>query len=158
MYAFGTNENDGEYPYAGLIADKNGNLFGTTWLGETCSGTVFELTPHGKETILHCFTAGGSDGWAPYGGLIADRKGNFYGTTQVGGSTACGGDGCGTVFELTPDGTETILYAFQGGSDGANPYAGLLEKDGTLYGTTNAGGGTGCGGSGCGTVFKVSEQ
>src|SRR5712691_4877753 len=76
-----------------------------------------------------CAQSGCADGSFPYAGLIFDAAGNLYGTTSQGGTA-----GKGTVFELTPDGTETVLYSFKGGSDGANPYAGLiLDASGALY-------------------------
>ncbi len=117
------------------------------------------------EAVLHTFN-GGSDGSYPNAGLIADGKGNLYGTTATGGTSYCGGGGCGTVFKLTPPAsaggtwTETVLYAFTGGSDGANPQAGLiLDASGALYGTTTEGGAS-CPPSystrGCGTVFKLT--
>jgi uncharacterized repeat protein (TIGR03803 family) len=86
------------------------------------------------------------------GSVIQASDGNFYGTTNSGGtSTACTG-GCGTVFKITPDGVETVIYSFEGNGDGVNPAAGLIQaSDGNLYGTT-ASGGT----DGLGTVFKVT--
>ena len=144
---------DGANPYAGLIFDNKGALYGTTSAGGyNGSGTVFKLTPSGSgysESILHSFS-GGSDGANPYAGLIFDNKGALYGTTSAGGY-----NGSGTVFKLTPSGSgysESILHSFSGGSDGANPYAGLTFDDkGALYGTT-AGGGS----NGFGTVFKLT--
>jgi uncharacterized repeat protein (TIGR03803 family) len=147
---------DGGQSFGGVIRDSAGNLYGTTFLGGTDNGgVVFKLSPYGTETVLHQF-AGGSDGFAPYGGVIVDKQGDLYGTT-VGGGAGCPPAGCGTVFKLAPDGTVTILYAFAGGSDGGDPFAGLFAgKHGDFYGTTELGGaGTGCSG-GCGTVFKVT--
>ena len=160
---------DGSRPlnWAGLIADEAGNLYGTTSAGgdrtscaaefiEGC-GTVFQLTPSGVLTVLHSFT-GGSDGGDPTAGLIADAAGNLYGTTLEGGTTgSCNRPyGCGTVFQLTPSGTLTVLHSFTG-SDGASPEAGLLaDAAGNLYGTTHSGGaGTSCV-QGCGTVFELT--
>jgi uncharacterized repeat protein (TIGR03803 family) len=163
-------ESDGARPAAALIIDRAGALYGTTWLGGslTCTifnfrgcGTVFKLTPSGSRyasNILYRFT-GGSDGIGPFGRLIADRSGALYGTTNYGGGSACDG-GCGTVFKLTPRGSgygESILYRFQGGTDGAHPVAGLVfDKSGALYGTTESGGSSACGVYGCGTVFKLA--
>jgi uncharacterized repeat protein (TIGR03803 family) len=158
-----TNGREYTAPEAGLIADTSGNLYGTTLGGGTgCEGdgcgTVFKLTPDGTLTLLHSFAGGASDGASPKAGLIADSSGNLYGTTDRGGGTGCEGDGCGTVFKLTPDGTLTLLHSFAGGaSDGAKPEAGLIaDSSGNLYGTTVRGGGTGCEGYGCGTVFKLT--
>ncbi|MGH6889209.1 MAG: choice-of-anchor tandem repeat GloVer-containing protein [Rhizomicrobium sp.] len=150
---------DGGYPYAGLIEDRDGNFYGTTGFdGAFSGGTVFRLAPGGKEKVLHAF-GNGSDGWEPYARLVRDKSGNLYGTTSYGGGTGCFGTGCGTVFKLAPDGTETVLYAFTGGSDGNGPYAGLIEdKNGNLYGTTVQGGGTGCNDGGCGIIFKLAPD
>jgi len=153
--------NDGGLPEAGLI-DVNGEFYGTTagyGGGSGCGGigcgNVFKMTTAGQETVLYTFQ-GGSDGANPAASLL-NVNGTLYGTTIDGGGTGCFvGDGCGTVFAISPSGQESVLYAFQGGSDGANPYAGLIAINGTLYGTTSGGGGTGCNGSGCGTVFAIT--
>jgi uncharacterized repeat protein (TIGR03803 family) len=158
---------DGEAPFGGLIADSIGNLYGTTALGgDGCNspgcGTVFKIAPGGAETILHTFQANGSDGLGPGSGLIMDRDGNLYGTTSAGGSggTPCQRDvGCGTVFQVFPDGTETVLYSFQG-LDGSDPGAGVvMDSPGNLYGTTSYGGGAGCPqNQGCGSVFELAPD
>jgi uncharacterized repeat protein (TIGR03803 family) len=155
LYAF-KNGSDGALPVSPLI-DVGGVFYGTTEAGgPTHSGTVFAVTRAGVERVVYAFN-GGSDGSLPRAGLI-DDAGTLYGTTAYGGGTGCGGGGCGTVFSVTPDGTEKIVYAFQGGDDGYQPGAKLLRVGGRFYGTTTAGGGTGCGGSGCGTVFWVTPQ
>jgi uncharacterized repeat protein (TIGR03803 family) len=152
---------DGATPYAGLVADKAGNLYGTTVAGGTSNvGAVFEVSPPGSawtEGVLYSF-AGGTDGASPWAGLIFDKAGNLYGTTASGGGTSCTG-GCGTVFELSPPAvqggswTETVLYRFAGGNDGSSPWAGLiLDAKGNLYGTTGSGGGKSNGG----TVFQLA--
>jgi uncharacterized repeat protein (TIGR03803 family) len=160
--------NDGIAPAAGLVSDASGSLYGTTsgGGGDNCStgcGVVFKITPQGRETILYAFQ-GGSDGSGPVADLTIDAAGNLYGTTSYGGvgGASCpeGALGCGTVFKIAPDGSETVLYAFQGGNDGWSPYAGvLLDPGGNLYGTTYFGGGTGCAHQdGCGTVFKLAPD
>jgi len=159
----GYQTGDGALPYGGLILDTAGNLYGTTRAGGAYSnctncGTVFKVTPSGTETVLYSFAGPPGDGANPYAGLILDKASNLYGTTAYGGSssnTECG-FGCGTVFKLTPSGTETVLYSFAGPpGDGANPYAGVVrDKAGNLYGTTYAGGA--CGSIGCGVVFKLT--
>ena len=144
---------DGQLPYAGLVA-HNGALYGTTVQGGTNDiGTVFILDSKGNETVLYSFT-GGTDGGLPLGGLVFDGAGNIYGTTYIGGAF-----GAGTVFKLDPTGKETVLHSFTGGKDGANPYFVVLLRDkaGNLYGTTSDGAGTGCGGSGCGTIFRLTQ-
>jgi uncharacterized repeat protein (TIGR03803 family) len=149
---------DGAYPYYGaLFRDGAGNLHGTTYEGGASgNGTVFRVTPTGKEAVL-AFT-GGTNGGFPYGGLIADTAGNLYGTTSARGS-GCPPYGCGTVFKVDKMGNETVLYSFTGMPDGANPQAGLVrDAAGNLYGTTIAGGSSPCSyneSTGCGTVFKV---
>src|SRR5208283_5818105 len=114
LWSFG-NGTDGSAPSAGLIADKSGNLYGTTYQGgANGEGTVFELTPSGgwSESLLWSFGSG-ADGQNPYAGLIMDASGNLYGTTGAGGV-----HGGGTVFELTPpttaagNWTESILWSF----------------------------------------------
>ncbi|HTW37477.1 MAG TPA: choice-of-anchor tandem repeat GloVer-containing protein [Steroidobacteraceae bacterium] len=138
-------------PYTGLIQGSDGNFYGTTGAnGTSDDGTVFEITSSGVKTVLHAFPKGtSSDGQIPYAGLVEGSDGNFYGTTYFGGSSDLG-----TVFMVTPSGAETVLYSFTGGSDGASPYAGLIEgRDGNLYGTTYAGGT-----SGLGTAFKITPS
>jgi uncharacterized repeat protein (TIGR03803 family) len=154
---------DGELPLGGLTADASGNLYGTTAEGGNCSfssggcGIVFKIAFGGGESVFYAFQ-GGNDGVQPLAGLIADASGNFYGTTMFGGATtACPGDGCGIVFKISPTGAETVLYRFQGGSNGSNPEAALtMDKGDNLYGTTYYGGGFPCkGGGSCGTAFKL---
>ncbi len=144
LHSFAGSPSDGAYPSAGLIADSSGNLYGTTVEGGASgNGVVFKLTPGGTETVLHAFKY--SDGYFPEAGLIADASGNFYGTTTQGGGLGCEALGCGVVFKLSPGGTLTVLYSFTGGSDGSVPIAGLIaDSSGNLYGTTAAGGGSGC--------------
>jgi uncharacterized repeat protein (TIGR03803 family) len=143
---------DGAVSHGTLIFDAAGNLYGTTHNGGTSGyGTVFQLDPSGTLTVLHSFT-GGSNGAYPEAGVIADMAGNLYGTTYGGGA-----GGQGTVFQLTPSGTLTVLYSFTGGADGGRPGADLIaDAAGNLYGTTALGGAnTSCPG-GCGTVFELT--
>jgi len=136
VYSFGSqfDETDGAVPYASLIA-VNGVLYGTTAQGGAYGyGTVFSIAPDGTENVVHSFGSG-SDGSRPFGGLISDVKGTLYGTTFYGGIWQYG-----TVYSVTPGGAETVLYAFGGAGDGANPYADLKNVNGTLYGTTVSGG------------------
>jgi hypothetical protein len=146
------------YPQAGtpsgqLIFDQAGNIYGTN------GSCVFELTPSGDgwtPSSLYCFT-GGNDGDDPTSGVVMDQAGNLYGTTAYGGGAGACYDGCGTVFELTYNGSgwiETILHRFQGGDDGYFPVGGLaFDRLGNIYGTT-AGGGSGGGG----TVFTLTPS
>jgi len=169
---------DGNSPTAGLIAvpsptDAKEMLYGTTFVGGSgnCGtgvgngcGTVFSLDlKTGAETVLHTFQNDGVDGNNPLAGLI-ELDGKLYGTTTMGGypGAGCGSDGCGTVFSIDPNtGTETVVYTFQGGTDGADPEGGLINVKGTLYGTTTYGGDDkDCTGyySGCGTVFVLNPS
>jgi uncharacterized repeat protein (TIGR03803 family) len=97
---------DGASPYAGVVFDQKGNLYGTTFHGgDHAAGVVFRLTPKGKETVLHSFCAQNNcaDGANPYAGLVFDQKGNLYGTTELGGSSSCNtGYGCGVLLKLRP--------------------------------------------------------
>jgi uncharacterized repeat protein (TIGR03803 family) len=155
FYSFKGGSGDGRYPTQEVLLDVNGTLYGTTKRGGTNSkGTVFSITTSGKENVLHSF-GGSRDGVFPYGGLL-DVNGTLYGTTSNGGSVSCGvryGDihGCGTVFSIKASGKETVLHSFGGSGDGKYPYAGLINVNGTLYGTATAGGA-----KDAGIVFSLS--
>jgi uncharacterized repeat protein (TIGR03803 family) len=161
LYRF-TDGADGGGPASSLVRDSVGNLYGVTAHGGgACGcGTVFMLDPNGVLTVLYTFQ-GGTDGGNPVAGLIRDRAGNLYGTAALFGDSACdNGYGCGVVFELAPDGTETVLHTFFSSPDGALPVS-QLEKDaqGNLYGTTWLGGNSTCAnGIGCGVVFEVTKD
>jgi uncharacterized repeat protein (TIGR03803 family) len=153
IYAF-SGSPDGAIPYAGLVFDNAGNLYGTTTQGGTGSGTVFELSPSGSgwtERVIYSF-AGGSDGGYPTGGLISDQSGNLYGSTSNGGT-----GGGGTVFELTPSGggnwAYNLLYSFTGGTQ-CGPWGTLfMDVAGSLYGTTMCDGA-----NNDGSVFKLTNS
>jgi uncharacterized repeat protein (TIGR03803 family) len=144
LHSFG-KANDGAYPVASLAFGLRGAIFGTTPNSYNLSdaGVVFKLKPPATqggswtEEVLYRFT-GGSDGGTPSAALVIDKVGNLYGTTYLGGVSY----NSGVVFEISFDSwTETVLYDFTGGSDGANPWARLLiDKTGNLYGTTTVGG------------------
>ena len=146
LYNF-TGGSDGRYPYAGVIRDPAGNLYGTTEVGGVYyGGVVYTVDTSGNETVLYNFT-GGSDGDYPNGGLVRDSTGNLYGTTTYGGAS-----GWGAVYELDTANNLTVLYSFAGAFDGANPQAGVVrDSAGNLYGTTQSGG-TG----NVGAVFKIA--
>jgi uncharacterized repeat protein (TIGR03803 family) len=135
---------DGANPYAGLVRDPSGNLYGTTTTGGYYSyGVVFKVSETGKETVLYTFT-GGADGGEPAAGLVRDAAGNLYGTTPE------SSPGAGVVFKVSETGKETVLYTFTGGADGSIPRARLVrDSAGNLYGTTFYGG------SHYGVVFKL---
>lgn len=142
---------DGANPQAPLV-NVHGTLYGTTASGGSYNGggfsgggTVFSVTKSGEQVVLHSF-AYEPDGNYPIGSLT-DVKGTLYGTTEYGGA-----NDLGTVFKITRSGEESVLYSFKGASygDGEAPYAGLINVNGELYGTTSYGG------AACGTVFKIS--
>jgi len=142
-----SDSTDGGLPSAGLIRDSEGNLYGTARDGGASNdGTVFKLTKNGKFKVLYSFVGSPKDGAQPVASLVMDKQGNLYGTTFQGGAY-----GYGTVFKLSPTGTESVLYSFTGGADGSEPVASLvMDKQGNLYGTTPDGGAYSHG-----TVFKV---
>jgi uncharacterized repeat protein (TIGR03803 family) len=157
LYKF-TGAPTGFFPEALLVNDQAGNLYGTTYLGGGYGlGTVFKIGMDDKETILHIFAGppdGGKDGAFSYEGVIRDATGNLYGVTDAGGTY-----GGGAVYKVDPDGNETLLYSFTGGADGGGPDSILLaDSAGNLYGTTQGGGNSECGGYGCGVVFKLSPE
>jgi uncharacterized repeat protein (TIGR03803 family) len=164
LHAF-TGAGDGGNPSAGLTMDKAGNLYGTTLYGGAGGGTVFKLSHSGSSWVLnnlYSFT-GGDDGGNSQARVIFGSDGSLYGTTSAGGYAN------GVVFNLRPQATacksaicpwtETVLYRFQGGSDGIIPEYGDLTFDqaGNVYGTTVEGGLLSCGGS-CGVVFKLTKS
>lgn len=164
LYSFGRNGKfeDGNRPVAALVAIGS-RLYGTTQYGGITNahcglgcGIVFTVNVSGGESILYRFK-GGSDGAEPLAEL-AVVNGALVGTTSTGGAGACAG-GCGTIFELSTDGLEKVLYRFAGGGDGSMPAAGLISVDGTLYGTTQHGGvKTRLCSHGCGTVFSATQR
>ncbi|HEY2473775.1 MAG TPA: choice-of-anchor tandem repeat GloVer-containing protein [Candidatus Cybelea sp.] len=154
LYSFGGP--DGAFPDVGLLAGKQGEYYGTSTGGGSSNcqggcGTAYEITAAGKEKVLYSFQ-GGADGQNPYSTLIMDKQGALYGDTETGGNGSWG-----VVFKLIPGKqgwTESVLYAFQGGSDGLLPAGGLLmTKSGALLGTTEAGGS-----SDGGVVFELTPS
>ncbi len=151
LHSFAGGVSDGSSPFASLILDGSGNLYGTTYQGGLSNlGIVFSLKTDGTGfQLLHPFAGGVSDGSNPQASLIVDGSGNLYGTTYFGGNS-----NLGTVFSVKIDGTGfQLLHSFAGGaSDGDTPQASLtLDGSGNLYGTTLYGGT-----SDAGTVFKVT--
>ncbi len=154
VYAF-TGRPDGAEPFSGVSFDSSGNMYGTTYAGGTGGdGTVYRETPSGNgwvESVIYSFASGtGSNACLPYAGVVIDSAGNLYGT-----ASACGTNGYGSVYMLSPSGggwIETPLHEFSGGADGGSPYGGLLlDASGNLYGTTSGGGA-----GGGGTVFELT--
>ena len=140
---------DGVYP-TGLIQATDGNFYGTTQFGGANRyGTVFRITPQGKLSTLYsfCSQTNCTDGSVPFGPLVQANNGNFYGTTEAGGTstnTLCGGF-CGTAFKMTASGALSTLYNFcslANCADGASPSFSLVQgTDGNFYGSTLGGNG-----------------
>lgn len=168
LWNFNPSNGDAGNPFANNLIFDGVNYYGVTWEGGQTSGcfngcgTVFELSPGTSgwtETLLYAFNpVNGSDGSNPLGGLIRDQQGNLYGATYFGGGSTNCQNGCGTVFELSPlsnGWTETVLYRFNGGSDGGYPYSTLaMDGNGNLYGTSYGAPGSG----GSGTIFRLSPR
>jgi uncharacterized repeat protein (TIGR03803 family) len=160
LHTFHGAPNDGAAPWGVLVRDRAGNFYGTTSSGGSgrgfCTnyggcGTTFKFDKSGKKIWLHSFTF--PKGWSPETGLLRDASsGMLYGTTYGGGDTSCDSIGCGTVFDLSATGKETVLYKFKGSPDGMFPTEQPLVEDpsGNLYGTTGLGGDYGFG-----SLFKI---
>lgn len=159
LYCFGSSSTDALGPDGALVQVSDGSFYGTTSGGGIGggpanvrglypgNGTVFKITPMGEETVVHLFGAVSGDGVNPHT-LIQGSDGNLYGTTALGGA-----NNSGTVFKLTTEGVETILYSFTGDPDGAVPVALVEGSDGNFYGTTVVGGA-----SNNGTFFNVTPE
>jgi uncharacterized repeat protein (TIGR03803 family) len=169
LHAFGvTSQTDGANPYAGVIVDPAGYVYGTTYHGGNFGfGTVFKIDPSGAETVLYSFT-GGADGGGPQAALVSDADANRYGPTSYGGDLSCAAQypiGCGTIFKVDTSGKETVVHTFIGyPTDGNGPVSTLVrDKAGNLYGTARGGNSTAClysnnEPSGCGVVFRVKTN
>lgn len=127
---------DGSEPYAGLVRDAAGNLYGTTFGGgKYGAGTVYKIDASGNASVLYSFR-GGSDGLFPSSSLVLDVAGNLYGTTDAGGA-----HNLGIVFKVSASGKEKILHSFGSTNDGASPFVGLVkDESGNFYGVTDGGG------------------
>jgi uncharacterized repeat protein (TIGR03803 family) len=143
---------DGYLP-SGVVMDSSGNLYGpVAYGGPKGAGFIYELSAAGKMTLLHAFPANSADGEVP-GDIFLDSSDNLYGLTATGGTGAGCSPYCGTVFKLAESGKETVVNL----SSAAWAPSGLIrDSAGNLYGTTVLGGGTGCDGVGCGTIFKIN--
>jgi uncharacterized repeat protein (TIGR03803 family) len=154
LHSFAGGKTDGAEPYAGLVRNADGLLYGTTvYGGASGDGTVFKVSETGKETVLHNFAGGATDGEYPYAGITLDAMGNLYGDTFQGGPS-----NWGTVFELSTkkDSTGrssrmTLLHSFTG-LKGGGPYGGVTRVAGHIYGTTSGGGRRGYG-----TVWQITK-
>ncbi|HEY2444802.1 MAG TPA: choice-of-anchor tandem repeat GloVer-containing protein, partial [Rhizomicrobium sp.] len=155
VHTFAGPPGDGCGPDAALITDQSGNFYGTTpYGGEHRGGAVFKLAPDGSETLMFSFNLKG-DGFFPFAGLIIDENENLFGAAVYGGAKDLG-----TVFEIAPDGTETVLHVFKRpAKQGSNPDGVIMDQAGNLYGTASSGGLAGCyGDTGCGVVFKLAPD
>jgi len=160
LHSFCSDANctDGEFPIGNLVPGADGDYYGTTFL---YPGTIFKITPAGTLTTLYsfCSQTNCTDGSEPYAGLVQGNDGSFYGSTIQGGNNLCGGNGCGTLFKMTPGLGLTTLHTFEA-TDGSLTVGGLMQDtSGTFYGSTTTGGNTeDCAGApGCGTVFSLAE-
>jgi uncharacterized repeat protein (TIGR03803 family) len=156
------NGTNGAYPQAGLVRGADGNFYGTAAYGGTNNlpsggdGTVFRVATNGTLTVLAFFNF--TNGANPMAGLVQGPDGNFYGTTENGGTNDVASGGDGTIFKVTTNGVLTRLVSFNG-TNGANPIAGLvLGPDGNFYGTTQYGGTNNIANGGDGTVFRVTTN
>jgi len=154
-FACGSNR-DGSAPCGVLLKDAAGNLIGSTEKGGVYNyygyGSIFEYQPDGAYSKLHVFFWQRDPGYWPMNGVMEDKKGNLYGTTLIGGDRSkCYGQGCGSVFGLSPEGKVRTLHVFAE-EDGGRSYSSLIQDaDGSLYGTASIGGEYGYG-----VVFKIT--
>ncbi len=167
LYSF-LGGSDGGQPNTTLTMDDAGNLYGTTTEGglspDKCSGgcgTIFRLAPDGTETVLYRFCSQRldhkcADGGRPSTRVLFDEARNIFGATYWGGH-GCPRGGCGIIFKLAPDGSQSVLYSFSGNNDGSGPNSLIRDGHGNLYGAARGGAGT-CFSYGCGTVFKITPD
>ncbi len=156
LHAFTGQPNDGDQPFAGVVLDPRGNVYGTTDSGgDDNVGVVFDVTRSGTETILYSFSLSGGDAGSPQAALVRDAKGNLYGTTLNGGQNQVG-----AIFRVRKSGKEEVLYSFTYPGPGSDPTSDLvLDRKGNLYGTTWSGGDPNCQNFDyCGVVFKLSKS
>ncbi len=165
VYSF-AGDPDASEPFAGLLRSR-GVFYGTTAVGgayHPCytygglgCGAVFKIGRHGKESLVYSFKGnfgtGVVDGQGPMGGVVTDAAGTLYGTTPFGGANETG-----TIFKITKQGAETVLYSFKDQNDGGRPYSGVIrDAAGNLYGVAYFGGQSACTG-GCGTIFELKAS
>lgn len=145
LHQFGPTESGGHT----LLSGPDGNFYSTlTEGGAAGKGIVYRMTPDGAVTTLREFVGGVTDGDSPSAGLVLNRDGYFYGVTSKGGPA-----NAGTIFRINAAGDFSVVYSFTGGADGSDPEAALIQsQDGSLYGTTAAGGL-----SGAGVVYRIKS-
>lgn len=156
LHSFAGSPSDGAHPSGGHLAvDQFGNFYGVTVNGGSANcmggcGVVYKLSKNGKVTLLYSFKGGSSDGCYPYGRVVEDKFGSFYGTTSQ-----CGSNQYGTIWKLSKTGKETVLHQFAGGGeDGCYPMAGVArDSKGNIYGNA-----IGCGFDNLGALYELSER
>ena len=149
LHNFAGSPRDGQSPYAGLVLDPAGNLYGTTYIGgSTGFGTLFKIDTAGNETVVHNFVGGSTDGHYPAADLLIAPTGDLYGVASQGGPSDLG-----VVYKVDQAGTFSILHDFSGSTtDGALPFGGLIaDRSGNLFGTTSSGGA-----NNMGTIFRLT--
>jgi uncharacterized repeat protein (TIGR03803 family) len=153
---------DGYNPVASLVQGYDGNFYGTTrGIGPPYSGGIFQITPSGTLTVLHSMSASGTDGTWLVGGVVQATDGNFYGAAEQGGDSNCGnGAGCGTIFQVTPAGSLSVLYNFEGTTGYWADTTPFQHTNGLLYGDTYWGGvvSGACGPFGCGVFYSLDAS
>lgn len=161
LHSFSGSPNDGDGANTSVRFDSAGNLYGTTWMGgANGAGTIYKIANDGTESILYSFgpLPDGSYLAQTLGIVIDPATGDIYGTTKYGGDNNCPlsppNEGCGVIYKLAPDGTFTVLHAFDGVHDGGFPSSVILDAAGNLYGATQSGGGD----DGGGTVFEYGAD
>jgi uncharacterized repeat protein (TIGR03803 family) len=154
LHSFCGSASGAAYPTDGVV-NVNGTLYGTA--GPNQGGDVYSISASGAYRVLFAFN-GSDDGYGPDGRLL-DVKGTLYGVTHAGGTACSRYGGCGIVYALTTSGKEKVLHSFKGAPDGRLPVSGLIDVNGTLYGTTLLGGNSGCQYSyGCGIVYSITTS
>jgi uncharacterized repeat protein (TIGR03803 family) len=150
LYDFGSWYGSPAWPECGVTLDSSDNLYGTSYEGGSNGiGTVWKLSLSSPVSVLHDFTGGADGAYPNNGSLHRDKKGSLFGVAEFGGMG--GRDGCGTLFEIKPDGTFKVLYSFACGNDGGHPMGTIREYEGKLYGTANS-----YGAGGHGTVWQYN--
>jgi uncharacterized repeat protein (TIGR03803 family) len=150
LHSFGTSPSDGVFPEGGLVADAEGNVYGTTGGGGTHgAGTVFKIDSKGQYSVVYSFKTTAGDAKNPAAGLVLDKAGNLYGTSPSGGAAAAG-----AIYQISNKGREKVIYSFTGSPNGATSDSDLVrDSSGNLYGTTIAGGA-----ANLGTAFKLNPE
>jgi uncharacterized repeat protein (TIGR03803 family) len=156
LHSFCGSGSGAAYPTGGVI-NVDGTLYGPA--GPSQNGDIYSVSASGAYKVLYAFRGPNyGDGYGPRGSLL-DVKGRLYGVTYLGGASSSSSEGYGMVYALTTSGKEKVLYSFKGAPDGWEPLSGLINVNGTPYGTTFAGGKSGCQNNfGCGIVYSITTS